>query len=170
LFEALMPTLVLDERTHAPAGLGPNGVAHAVVHRRFATEVLGYPVWGMSPSATPSGGYAEHGVPDLGLIGYPPGLVSPHASALALAVDPTHALHNLRTLASRYRVYGDFGFYDAVDPGTGTVAPTYLTLDQAMLFLAVTNRLCAGCIQRRFAADPVVAPALALIGRERFFE
>jgi hypothetical protein len=171
MFEALMPTLMLDERRHAPASLGANDLAHTLVQRRFAHEVLGRPVWGMSPSATlAASGYGEHGVPDLGTIGYPPGVVTPHAAALALAVDPDAALANLRTLVARYPVYGDFGFYDAVDPETGTVAPIYLTLDQAMIFLATTNRLCGGCIQHRFAADPIVAAALPVLADERFFE
>jgi hypothetical protein len=171
MFEALMPTLVLDEVRHAPASLGANDLAHATVQRRFATEELGLPIWGFSPSATlVPGGYAEHGVADLGTIGYPSAVVTPHASALALGVEPDAALANLRTLATNYAAYGDFGFYDAVDPTTGVVAPVYLTLDQAMIFLATANRLCDGCVQRRFAADPIVARALAVVGDERFFE
>jgi hypothetical protein len=54
-FEALMPTLVLDEPRLAPASLGLNDLAHATVQRRYALEMLRYPVWGMSPSATPAG-------------------------------------------------------------------------------------------------------------------
>jgi hypothetical protein len=50
------------------------------------------------------------------------------------------------------------------------VAHAYLALDQEMLFLAVANRLCGGCVQHRFAADPVVARALPLLAAERFFE
>ena len=116
MFEALMPTIVLDERRYAPASLGANGVAHATVQRRFASEELGLPVWGFSPSAVAGpAGYAEHGVPDLGSRGYPADVVTPHASALALAVDPAAATANLRALATRYPIYGDFGFYDAVD-------------------------------------------------------
>ena len=171
MFEALMPTLVLDELRYAPASLGANDQAHATVQRRFATEALGLPMWGFSPSSTLApGGYAEAGVPDLGTIGYAPGVVTPHASALALAVDPTAATANLRALAAMPSVYGDFGFYDAVDPTSGAVAPVYLTLDQAMIFLAVANRLCDGCVQRRFAADPIAARALPVLADERFFE
>jgi hypothetical protein len=171
LFEALMPTLVVDEPRLAPESLGANDVAHTAVQRRFATETLGLPVWGMSSSATlEPGGYGEDGVPDLGTIGYPAGVVTPHASALALAVDPQAATANLRALAARYPVYGDFGFYDAVDPKSGAVAPAYLTLDQAMIFLATANRLCDGCVQRRFAADPIAARAVPVMTGERFFE
>jgi hypothetical protein len=171
MFEALMPTLVIDELRHAPASLGANDVAHATVQRRFATEELGLPIWGFSPSATLApGGYGEHGVPDLGTIGYPSDVVTPHASALALGFDTAAALANLRTLATSYASYGDFGFYDAVDAKSGVVPPVYLTLDQAMIFLATANHLCNGCVQRRFAEDPVVARALAVVADERFFD
>jgi hypothetical protein len=44
-FEALMPTLVLDEPRHAAANLGTNDRAHASTQRRYALETLGYPVW-----------------------------------------------------------------------------------------------------------------------------
>ena len=171
MFEALMPTLVLDEARWAPASLGANDAAHVAVQRRYATEELGLPVWGMSPSATlEPGGYAEHGVPVLGTIVYPPGLVTPHASALALAIEPAAATANLRTLATRYHAYGDFGFYDAVDPASGAVAHAYLTLDQAMTFLAAANRVCGGCVQRRFAADPIAGRAFPVLADERFFD
>jgi hypothetical protein len=109
-------------------------------------------------------------VPDLGTIGYGPGIVTPHASALALAVDPVAATANLRALAARYDAYGDFGFYDAVDATTGDVAHVYLTLDQAMTFIAVTNRLCNGCIQRLFAIDPIVRRALPILAAEHFVD
>ena len=93
MFEALMPVLVVDEQRFAAQSLGANDVAHVLVQRRFATEELGYPVWGMSPSATPTGdGYGEYGVPVLGTRGYRPGAVTPHASALALIVDPEAAV------------------------------------------------------------------------------
>lgn len=54
--------------------------------------------------------YGEFGVSVLGVGGYPAGVVSPHASALALAVMPAEAIGNLRSLADRYDIYGVFGF------------------------------------------------------------
>jgi hypothetical protein len=166
-----MPTLVLDEPRHAAANLGANGTAHARVQRRYTLETLGYPVWGMSPSATLSGvGYAEYGVRVLGSLGYPPGAVTPHASALALAVTPAEAVANLRRLAERYHIYGDFGLYDAVDPVSGEVAHAYLALDQSMILIAAANYLKDGVVQRRFAADPIVAKVLPLLAAEDFFD
>jgi hypothetical protein len=170
-FEALMPTLVLDERRLAPASLGANDVAHSRVQRRYAGEILGWPVWGLSPSASPAGsGYGEYGARPLGSLGYGAGAVTPHASALALAAEPEAATANLRTLVSRYDVWGDFGLYDAVDPATGAVSRTYLALDQAMLLVALANHLTGNRIPARFAADPLVAPALPVLAAERFFD
>ena len=171
LFEALMPLLVLDELRYAPASLGRNALAHAGMHRRFALEQLGYPVWGLSPSSTPAGnGYSEYGVRILGTLGYRAGAVTPHAAALALLVDPVPAVADLRQLAARYPLYGDFGFYDAVDPRTGQVAHNYLALDQSMILIALANYLRNGVVQRYFAADPIIQPVLPMLGAERFFD
>jgi hypothetical protein len=171
MFEALMPTLVLDEARIAPESLGPNDVAHATVQRRWALETLGYPVWGLSPSAVPPGDrYREYGVRVLGSRGYGAGVVTPHASALALAASPPEAVANLRRLTERYAIYGDYGFYDAVDPLSGQVAPVYLTLDQAMTLIALANHLRPHVIQQLFASDPIVRRAVAIVGDERFFE
>jgi hypothetical protein len=170
MFEALMPSLFLDEQRFAPDSLGANDRAHVEGQRRYATEVLGYPVWGMSPCMMPSGRYGEFGAPVLGVRGYPAGMVTPHASALALAVDPDAATRNLRELVRRYDIYGDFGLYDSVDPRTGTVAHAYLSLDQAMTFLALVNHLDNRVVQKLFASDPIVQRALPVIRGERFFD
>ncbi|MBL8260548.1 MAG: DUF3131 domain-containing protein [Candidatus Competibacteraceae bacterium] len=171
LFEALMPLLVLDEVQHAPESLGRNAKAHAEIQRRFALEHLGYPVWGLSPSSTPAGdGYGEYGVRILGARGYRSGAITPHAAALALLADPVPAVQNLRKLAQRYPLYGDFGFYDAVEPNTGQVAYNYLALDQSMILIALANHLRDGVIQQYFAADPIVRRVLPMLRAERFFD
>ena len=171
MFEALMPTLVLDEARLAPAGLGANDAAHATVQRRWALERLGSPVWGLSPSMAPGAGeYREFGVRPLGVLGYGAGAVTPHASALVLPLDMPAAAANLRRLAERYPLYGEYGFYDAVEPETGAVAKSYLALDQSMIFLAAANALTDGAVQRHFAADPIVVRVLPLLAAERFFD
>jgi hypothetical protein len=168
LFEALMPRLVLDEARYAPASLGRNGAIHAAIHRRYALEDLGYPVWGMSPSSTPgSERYAEYGVRVLGAAGYQSGVVTPHAAALALLAEP-EAAANLRKLAELYPVYGEFGFYDAVNPLTREVSYNYLCLNQAMILVALADYLADHAVQKLFAADPGVQRALPLLGIERF--
>ena len=168
LFEALMPMLALDERAFAPRSLGRNDEIHVEIQRRYA-EQLGQPVWGMSPSSSPDSiDYHEFGAAPLGTVGYRAGVVTPHASALALAVAPAAATANLRAIATRYDAYGDFGLYDAVDPASGAVAHTYLSLDQAMSFVALANHLKDGSVQKRFAADPIARAVLPIIGDEDF--
>jgi len=171
LFEALMPTLLLDEKHYAPASLGRNGEIHTEIQRRYALEELGYPVWGMSPSSTPrSDRYAEYGVRLLGSLGYQEGVVTPHAATLALLTVPAAAIANIRQLTQRYSIYGDFGFYDAVDPKTGEVAYKYLCLNQAMTLIALADYLADHAIQKTFAADPIARRILPLIGFENFFD
>jgi hypothetical protein len=152
MFEALMPSLVLDEL-------------------RYALEELGYPVWGLSPSASPATGtYEEYGVRPLGTRGYAAGAVTPHAAALALVVMPEAARTNLHQMAQRYPLYGDFGFYDSVDPVSGQVAYDYLYLGQAMLFIAVVNHLTEYAVHQLFAADPIIQRVLPLLQAEHFFD
>jgi hypothetical protein len=170
MFEALMPVLVLDERTYAPRSLGENDRVHATVQETYARAELGYPVWGLSPSARPAGAYGEFGARVLGSRGYPAGVVTPHATALALAVAPERATEGLRALVDRYPLYGEYGFYDAVAPMSGEVAYQYLALDQSMLFLAIANHLTGGSLRTRFGADPIVAAIVPLLGEETFFE
>jgi hypothetical protein len=170
MFEALMPTLVVDEQRHAPASLGANGLAHAVVQRRWAAEAAELPVWGWSPSRNPAGGYDEYGVPVLGARGYRTGAVTPHATALTLAVAPEEAIANLRRMVELYDVYGEYGLYDSIDPKSGRVARDYLALDQAMTFIALANHLKPHSIQKRFASDPIAQRALPLLRAERFFD
>jgi len=171
MFEALMPRLVLDEDRWAPRSLGPNGRAHALLQKLYATEILGLPVWGMSPCISPdSGRYREFGVKPLGSHGYDESVVTPHAAALALAVAPDDAAEALMEMTSRYDIYGPFGFYDAVDPATGKVAWDQLALDQLMLFLSVANHLSGGEVPELFASDPWIKDALPLLAEERFFQ
>ena len=170
LFEALMPTVIIDEKRYGPENVGTNDVIHAVIQRRYALETLKYPVWGMSPcSMTATDSYAEYGVKVLGVRGYKAGVVTPHVSALALYVTPVEAIANLRSLIRDYDIYGQYGFYDAVDPVSGEVAYKYLVLDQGMVFLALANYLNDQCVQKHFASDPIAQKALPLLRGENFF-
>jgi hypothetical protein len=172
MFEALMPTLFVDERQFAPKNLGRNDEVHVEVQRRWANEVLGWQIWGLSPAVAPGpDGYREYGVPVLGTSkSYHDAAVTPHAVALALDVEPAAATQALRALATRYDVYGEFGFYDSVDPKSGEVATAYLSLDQGMLFLALANHLRDGLVQKLFAADPIAKKALPILADEDFFQ
>jgi hypothetical protein len=170
LFEALMPTLVLEEKERAPEGLGLNDEVHARIHIAYALDTLNYPVWGLSPSSSPGGGYGEYGVPFLGARGYQPGVVTPHVTFLALEFFPAEAIKNLRKFTALYDIYGECGFYDAVDPLTGRVAYRYLALDQAMSLIALNNYLNDGAVRKRFARDPINKDVKKVLEVEKFFQ
>src|SRR5207247_1310730 len=67
MFEGLMANLVVPETVWGPRSFGLNDLRFAQVQVKYATQVLNYPVWGMSPSSTPddTGNYAGYGVEGL---------------------------------------------------------------------------------------------------------
>ncbi len=172
LFEVLMPTLVLKERELAPNGLGLNNRIMTELQRDYALVEKKYPVWGISPAADSNGRtwqYLELGVPELGAKGYPDReVITPHVSFLALDSLPKDAIQNIRKLLD-YPIYGDYGFYDAINLKNNRVNPQYLALDQGMILVAICNYLSGGAIQNRFHADPVGKKAESLLSKETFF-
>ncbi len=180
MFEGLMANLVVPETTWGTRSFGLDDLRWAQVQQRYATQALGFPVWGLSPSSTAddTGGYGGFGVEGQA---FPPGqglalcttcatetTVSPHASAIALPVTPRKAFDNLATLRRLYPdVYtADGGFYDAVNPKTGSVGHRRLVLDQSMIMAAIDDALNHGALQRDFARDPVSWAARLYLSRE----
>ena len=167
-FEGLMPNLVVPETTWGPQGFGLNDVRYAQMEAAWPVEGLNYPVWGLSPSSTPddTGGYDAFGAvgppypnalaSNANCCPYQQYAVTPHASFLALQVLPQEALANISNLRSLYPgIYGPYGFFDAVNPTTGSIGHRYLVLDQSMIMAALDNVLQNGAMQDHFAADPV---------------
>lgn len=171
MFEALMANEVVPETAWGPRGFGLADQRTVRVQIKYATQELHYPVWGMSPSSTAddSGNYGGFGVEGLA---FPAGqrlsqcapcadetTVTPHASFLALNVDPQAAFANIQALRKLYPgIYtSDGGFYDAVNPTTGSVGHRRLVLDQSMIMAALDNALNNNQLQRWYAADPVAA-------------
>ena len=169
MFEGLMANLVVPETTWGTRSLGLDDLRWAEVQEKYATQVLHYPVWGISPSSTAddTGNYGGFGVEGLA---FPAGeglaqcttcatedTVSPHASVIALPVLPQQAYANIETLRSRYPgLYSsDGGFYDAVNPTTGSIGHRRLVLDQSMIMAALDDALNQNALQRYFARDPV---------------
>jgi len=171
LFEFLMPGLFVNERELAPLGIGENNRRAIQIHVDYASNKKHYPVWGMSSSSIPAGGYGEFGVPEIGVKsgGYAPSVVSPHASILAVIYDPAAVFQNLKTMLAKYPVYGPYGFYDSLDPVTGNVGRSYLALDQAMILISLNNYLNDGKITRRFAQLPGFGKIKNLLSEDRMF-
>lgn len=170
LFEYLMPSLLMDEMALAPQGLGANNRRALKVHIDYALKEKNYPVWGLSPSTTPTGDYGVFGVPVIGcdIGGYPPTIVSPHASVLAINYDAAAVIKNLKQLLIHYPIYGEFGFYDCVDPLSGKVGQAYLTLDQAMIFISIGNYFTSQALPQRFQSLPGMDTVIDLIGKDIF--
>jgi hypothetical protein len=189
MFEALMANEVVPETSWGTQGFGLADKRTVEVQQKYATEELGFPVWGLSPSSTAddSGGYAGFGVDGLtfpyhgqGATAEDPnqGLsqcwscaqettVTPHASFLALDASPQAAYENIMKLKSMFPdVYGAQGFYDALNPTTGAVGHRILVLDQSMIMAALDNALRDRALQRHFAADPVSSAAHTYLAME----
>jgi hypothetical protein len=167
MFEGQMANLVVPETAWGTHSFGLNDRLWAEVQVKYATQELHYPVWGMSPSssADDSGDYDAFGVQGL-LFGPGHGLaqcttcatettVSPHASAIALPVLPQRAYENLQTLRTRFPgvFSADGGFFDAVNPTTGSVGHRRLVLDQSMIMAGIDDAINDGALQRYFARD-----------------
>jgi hypothetical protein len=152
----------------------------AQVQVKYATDVLHFPVWGMSPSSTAddTGGYGVYGAAGRA---FPTGqglaqcttcdsetTVTPHASFLALDLLPQQAYANIQKLRSIYPdIYSaDGGFFDAVNPATGAVGHRRLVLDQSMIMAALDNALTAGGLHGHFAKDPASWAAREYLGAE----
>jgi hypothetical protein len=180
MFEALMPNEVVPETTWGPHSFGLNDLRNAQVQIKYDTQVLHDPVWGMSPSSTAddTGDYAEYGVEGLD---FPAGdqlsqdvtagtesVVTPYASFLALSVLPQEAYTNIEKLQQLYPgIYtADGGFYDAVNPTTGSIGQRRLVLDQSIIMAAVDNALNNNAIQRYFAHDPTSWAAKTYLSME----
>jgi hypothetical protein len=95
--------------------------------------------------------------------------VTPHASVIALPVLPQQAYANIEALRTLYPgVYGsNGGFYDAVNPTTGSIGHRRLVLDQSMIMAALDDALNNDALQRYFASDPVSWAARLYLSYER---
>jgi hypothetical protein len=189
MFEAMMPNLVVPETSWGTSSFGLADARTVQVQIKYATQQLGYKVWGMSPSSTPddTGDYNAYGVEGLTFPYYGLGadasnpnqglsqchgcatenVVTPHASFIALDVAPQQAYANIQALRTDYPgLYGPAGFFDAVDPVSGAVGHRDLVLDQSMIMAALDNALNNRAIQRDFANDPVSWAARTYLSAE----
>jgi len=158
-------------------------------------DEAGYGYWGFSPANDPAGGYREYGVDQLGLDGpgyssdqerttveqpfegcrpggqvpteYGDGVVTPHASFLALRYAPREALANLRNLEADFDCTTDGGFLDAIAVRSGTVSQRFLALDQGMAMAALGNA-CGGDVLRRYVGAELRRTLQPLMAQEVF--
>jgi hypothetical protein len=196
MFEALMVPLFVPEETWGKRSWGRNHPLYVRGQIEHGMQEAGYGYWGFSPSNNPAGGYREYGVDQLGMDGpgytsdqertsvdqpyegcragsppptsYGDGVVTPHASFLALRYARDAALANLAKLRTNFDAYGPGGFYDAVAVRSGQVSKRYLALDQGMIMAALGNAL-AGDDMRRYVSSGALEDKLRPLMAEEVF-
>ncbi len=99
---------------------------------------------------------------------YGDGVVTPHASFLALDFAPEEALENLANLREDFDAYGWGGFYDAIEVTTGEVSRYYLALDQGMIMAAIGNELRNDRLQDYFTRGAIKNAIKPLLEMEEF--
>jgi hypothetical protein len=192
MFEALMPDLLIPEAEWGQRSWALNHPLTVAVQKHHGLKDARYGAWGFSPASDPFGGYAEYGVDLAGMRSdgygsdrektdvdidrpgctegtnpepeFGDGVVTPHASFLALPYDERGVMKNLRTLEKKFGAYGPGGFYDAVATGSGTVAERYLSLDQSMILAAIGNALTDDSLKDYVVDDAMeqnLKPAIA---------
>lgn len=195
MFEALMPDLFVPEARWGKRSWGINHRLTVKGQIEHGLDEAGYGYWGFSPASDPFGTYREYGVEEMGMSpdgyasdvertnvdkGYPgcrdatnpdpefgDGVVTPHASFLALPYAPAAAVDNLRGIEDDLGAYGPGGFYDSVAV-SGTAAERYLSLDQAMVLGAIANHLGNDVIKHAFVDKRFERALHPLMAMERF--
>jgi hypothetical protein len=196
MFEALMVPLFVPEEKWGPDSWGINHPLYVKGQIEHGMDEAGYGYWGFSPAKDPAGGYREYGVDQLGLDGagytsdeertsvdqpyegcrdgspapteYGDGVVTPHASFLALRYAPRAALTNLQRIRDDFGAYGPGGFYDSVAVRSGRVSKYYLALDQGMIMAALGNALAGDDMRGYVAPGPMEKRLRPLMEMEQF--
>ncbi|MEV6109146.1 glucoamylase family protein [Streptomyces sp. NPDC051940] len=172
MFEALMVPLFVPEPEWSPRSWGLTHSRYVRSQIEHGLDEAGYGYWGFSPANIPEGGYREYGVDAIGMQeeGYNSlGVVTPHASFLALPQARDEAVANLRALDRDFGAYDeDWGFRDSVNVATGRVSDFVLALDQGMVAAALAQQLRPGLLQAPFRTGGFASRVRPLLGKERF--
>ncbi|WP_026876680.1 glucoamylase family protein [Jiangella gansuensis] len=142
-------------------------------------RVYGVPWIGMDPTGYPSNndgttvdpgfdGCDRPAQPLPGPEDYTNGVVTPHASFLALRYAPEEALENLANLERDFGIYTDWGFRDTVNVDTGVVDEHYLALDQGMIMGAIGNHLAGDMLRDAFVTPKLTSRVRPVMAMEEF--
>jgi Putative glucoamylase/Protein of unknown function (DUF3131) len=135
---------------------------------------------GMNPEGYPSNEdntFVDHGFagcpgrdpkPDPPPAAYTNGVVTPHASFLALRWAPEASLKNLAKLKRDFQIYDKWGFRDSVNVDTGAVSDSYLSLDQGIVMAAIGNALGHDMLRHAFATRAFTRALKPIIAIEQF--
>jgi cyclic beta-1,2-glucan synthetase len=174
MFEYAMPALFMKSDGNT---LLSNSLRSAVRIQQQYAEQHRVP-WGISEAAYSTTNdnmerrYQAFGVPGLAMkrLRGADLIVAPYATVLALTVDATAAIANLRRMALNGWI-GRYGFFESIDyrrqeeqsRPAPDVVPLFMAHHQGMSLMALDHALFEGAMQRRFHADPLVLAAELLL-------
>jgi hypothetical protein len=168
----------LEEAQYGYWGFSPSNNP-AGGYREFGVDPLGMDPEGYTTDlerttvdygfADPSGvGYCPGREPQPLPEEYGQGIVTPHASFLALEFAPDATLENLANLRRDFEIYSWGGFFDAVNVSNGDVSTYYLALDQGMVMASIANALRNDRLQHYFTRGEIEEAVKPLLEMEEF--
>jgi hypothetical protein len=139
--------------------------SHALVNHDYCVANplgrVGYgpDAWGLTASDNPWG-YAAHEP-----WGGDNGTLTPTAALSSMPYVPQEAMAALRGFYTNHgeRLWGPFGFRDALNPGEDWVASSYIAIDQGPIVGMIENHR-SGRLWSAFMSNPEIAPMLAALG------
>jgi hypothetical protein len=166
----------LEEAEYGYWGFSPSNNP-AGGYREFGVDPLGMDPGGYTSDlerttvdygfADPSGtGYCREPLPLPEEYGQ--GIVTPHASFLALEFAPEAALENLSNLHQDFESYSWGGFFDAINVSNGDISAYYLALDQGMIMASIANALRNDRLQDYFTQGEIEEAMKPLMEMEEF--
>lgn len=175
MFEYFMPDLFLESER---GSLSYEGLRYCLYCQKQMAKKLKIP-YGASESGFYSFDtllnyqYKAHGVSSCGL---KQGLdketvISPYSTYLTLEYDFNEAFDNLERLKS-YGMYGNFGFYEAVDftpercSSGGSIIKSYMAHHIGMSILSISNALQNKRTKRRFMRNELMSSAKELLSEK----
>jgi Putative glucoamylase len=170
MFEALMVPLLVPEAAWGPRSWEVNHPLYVRAQVEHGLEEAGYGYASNNDNTLVDPGFGDcrPAQPPPPPEAYTNGVVTPHASFLALPFDRRAALENLASLRRDFDAYGEGGFYDAVNVDTGQVSRYWLALDQGMVMAALGNELTGGRLQHYFTMGAVERAVRPLLAMEEF--
>ncbi len=146
-----------------------NSVNATLANRAFcmdqASRVAGYGphLWGLTASDGPAG-YRAYGAPPGWSVTHD-GTIAPTACGSSIVFTPEESIACLENIYKKYKdkMWGRYGFSDAMNTGKNWFSPNVLAIDQGPLFLMIENYR-SGLIWRTMNGSKDIERALKKIG------
>jgi hypothetical protein len=134
--------------------------AHCIANP-FGHEGYGDNSWGLTASDDP-GGYLAHEPANSTTDN---GTLTPTAALSSMPFTPDLSISVMKHFYREYgdRLWGEYGFYDAFNPGANWFANSYLAIDQGPIICMIENYR-TGLLWDLFMQNPEIQPALDAIG------